>query len=59
MELQFSRRIFEKYTDKKFHKNTSIVSRVVSCGRTYKQKDMTKLIVAFRSFAKALKHYNA
>jgi len=33
----------------KFYENSSSASRVVPCGRT----DMTKLIVAFRNFAKA------
>jgi len=30
-----------------------IGSRVVPCGRTHRQTDMTKLIVAFRNYAKA------
>jgi len=33
MELEFSRHIFEKYTNIKFHKNLSSRSRVVLCGR--------------------------
>jgi hypothetical protein len=32
--------------------------RVVSCGRTDEQTDMTKLIVAFRNFANARKNYD-
>jgi hypothetical protein len=44
MKLEFSLQIFEKYSNTKIHKNPSIGSRVVPCGRT----DMTKLIVAKR-----------
>ena len=32
--LEFSRQIFEKYSDIKFHENPSSGSRVVQCGRT-------------------------
>jgi hypothetical protein len=55
MKLEFSRQIFEKYPDIKFHKNPSFGSRVVPCGRTLGRTDMTKLIVAFRNFANAPK----
>jgi len=34
MEIQFSRQIFEKCSNIKFHENPSSVSRVVPCGRT-------------------------
>jgi len=34
MKLEFSRRIFEKYTNFKFHENSSTGSRVVPCGQT-------------------------
>jgi hypothetical protein len=34
MEHGFSRKIFEKYSDIKFHENPSIGNRVVHCGRT-------------------------
>jgi len=34
MELQFSWKIFEKYSNNKFHKNPSFGKRVVRCGRT-------------------------
>jgi hypothetical protein len=37
----------------KFHENSSSGSRVVPYGRTDGRTDMTKLIVAFRSFANA------
>jgi len=45
--------IFEKYSDTKFHEYPSSGSRVVSCGRTDRQTDMTKVIVAFRNFSNA------
>jgi len=47
VKLEFSRQIFEKYSNIKFYENPSIGSRVVSCGQT----DMTKLVVAFLNFA--------
>jgi hypothetical protein len=49
MKLEFSRQIFEKSWNIKFHQNPSSGSRVVACGQTY----MTKLIVAFRNLANA------
>jgi hypothetical protein len=49
MKLQVSLQVFEKGLSIKFHQNTSIWRRIVPCGQT----DMTKLIVAFRNFAKA------
>jgi hypothetical protein len=52
MKFEFSRQIFEKYANIKFHKNPSSGSRVVPCGQT----DMTKLRVAFRNFANAPKN---
>jgi hypothetical protein len=53
MKLEFSLQIFEKFSNIKFHENPSIGSRVVPCGRTDGQADMTKLIAAFRNFANA------
>jgi hypothetical protein len=47
MKLEFSRQIFDKYLNIKFHENPSSGSRVIPFGRT----DMTKLIAAFRNFA--------
>jgi hypothetical protein len=55
MNLEFSLHIFEKYSNIKIHENPSIGSRVVPCGQTKGQTDMTKLIVAFRNFANAPK----
>jgi len=49
LELEFSLQIFEKYSNSKFHENLSSGSRNVPNGQT----DKTKLIDAFRSFAKA------
>jgi hypothetical protein len=48
MEIEFFRHIFLKYVDIKFHANPSSGSRAVPLGRTDGQRDMTKLIVAFR-----------
>jgi hypothetical protein len=49
MKLEFCRRIFEKYSNVKFHENPSIGSGVVPCGQTDRQADMTTLIVAYKS----------
>jgi hypothetical protein len=49
---EYSRQIFEKYTNIKLHKNLSSGSLVVACGRT----DMTELIVASQNFANAPKN---
>jgi hypothetical protein len=56
MKLEFSRQIFEKYSNIKFHENHSSGSRVVPCGRTDGQADMTKLIVIFCNFANVPKN---
>jgi hypothetical protein len=51
--------IFEKYSNIKFHANPLGGNPVLPCGwtdgRTDRQTDMTKLIVAFRNFVNALK----
>jgi hypothetical protein len=52
-ELEFLRHILEKYTNIKCHENRSRGSRIVLCGQTDRHTNMTKLIVAFRNFAKA------
>jgi len=52
---EFSRQIFEKYTNIKFHEILSSGSRVVPC-RQKRQTDMTKLTVAFLTFANAPKN---
>ena len=51
MELQFFRRIFEKYSFTKIHENPSSRSQVVQCGRKDRWTDTAKLTVAFRNFA--------
>jgi hypothetical protein len=55
MKLQYSQRIFGKYSNIKINKNPFSGRRVSPCGRSDRrrdgQKDITKLIVAFRSFA--------
>jgi hypothetical protein len=54
-KLEFSRHIFEKHLNIKFHKNPSSGSRVVPCGRAGGQTDTKKLTVAFRNVANAPK----
>ena len=51
MKLEFFGQIFEKLSNINLYENPSSGSRVVQCGRT----DTTKLIVAFRNFAKTPK----
>jgi hypothetical protein len=59
-KLEFSRQIFEKYSNNRFHENPPSGNRVVPCGRTDERTDrgidMTTLIVAFRSSANASKN---
>jgi hypothetical protein len=64
MQGDFSRQIFEESSNIKYHENPPRGSRVDPCwrtdtqtdGRTDKQTYMTKLIVAFRTFANAPKN---
>jgi len=53
MKLKLYDRFSKKYSNIKFHENPSSGSRVFPCGQT----DMTKLTVAFRSFANAPKDW--
>jgi hypothetical protein len=58
MKLEFSRQIFEKYLNVKYHENTSIVAELFhvawrSDGRMDGETDKTKVIVAFRNSANA------
>jgi len=34
MKLEFSRHVFEKYSNSKFYQNPSSVNRIVPCGQT-------------------------
>jgi len=43
MKLEFSKQIFEKYSNIIFHDNKPSGSRVVPCGQTDGRKNMTKL----------------
>jgi hypothetical protein len=52
-EFEIFRQIFEKYSNVKFHENSSSGGRVGPCGRADGQTDITKLTVAFRNFANA------
>jgi hypothetical protein len=56
MKLEFSRQIFEKYSNINFNEKLSSGSRIVPCGRTdMTWHDMTKLIGAFAMLRKHLK----
>ena len=60
MKLELFWKIFEKYSNIKFHENPSSRRGVVSCGekddrQTDGQIDMTKLIVTFHNFSNAPK----
>ena len=67
MKLEFSRQIFEKYSNTKCHENPCSGSGVFPCGQTDERKNrrkggqivMTKLTVTFRNFANALKKSNS
>ena len=63
MKLKFTRQIFEKYSNIKFHENPSSGSLDVQFVRTRGHRraeggrtDMTKVIVAFRNFVNAHKN---
>ena len=56
MKLEFSRQVFEKYSNIKFNEDPSSGIRVVLCGWRDRRTDMTKLRVAFRKFANAPKN---
>ena len=47
MKLEFSRKILEKSSNIKFHKNPSSVNRVAPCGQTHRHDET----VAFRKSA--------
>jgi hypothetical protein len=53
MKLEFSREIFEKYSNTKFYENPSRERRDTACKGTDVRTEMAKLIVAIRNFANA------
>ena len=50
-KLEFSRHVFEKYSNMNFYENPSSESQVAPCGLTDRQTHVTKLIVALRNVA--------
>jgi len=54
-KIEFSRQFFRKFSNIKFHENSSSASGVVPWGQTDGQTYMKKLILAFRNFRKPLK----
>jgi hypothetical protein len=61
MKLEFSRRIFEKYSNIKFRENLPVAAELFHVDRqndrlTQEKKNMAKLIVAFRDFANGPKN---
>jgi len=57
MKLEYSRQTFEEASNIKFNDNPSSRSRVVPCGRTDGQTDMSKVIIAFRNSANAPRNH--
>ena len=56
MKLEFSRHIFEKYSNIKSQEKCPFTeSQVVPCGQMDRRTDMQKLIVTLRNFANATK----
>jgi len=53
MKLGFSRHVFEKYSNIKFHENPTRGSRIFPCGQTDGRTYKTTPIVAVRNFAQA------
>jgi len=58
MKLEFSRQIFEKFSNINFNNNPSSGSPVVPCGQTDGRRDKKKLTVASRNFVNESKNYN-
>jgi hypothetical protein len=54
IKIDFSRQIFEKYSNIEFHENPSNGIQVVPCGRTDRRHD--KVIVALPNFTNVLKN---
>jgi hypothetical protein len=59
LKFEFSQQIFEKVLEIKFHQNPSSGSRVVQFGQMNGRTDITKLVVAFRTFANAHKKFQS
>ena len=57
MKLEFSRQIFEIYSNINFRENPSSGSRVVPRGQSDEQTDMMTPIVDFRDFENTLKNF--
>jgi len=56
LKLEFSRQIFKKHSNTKFHENPFSGSRVIACGQRDGRRDrMGKLTVAFLNFTNAPK----
>jgi len=51
MNVDFPRKLFEKFSNIEFDENSCSKSKVVPCGKSARQTDMTKPIVAFRNVA--------
>jgi len=60
ISFDFYRQIFEKKLYTNLNEDPSSGRRVVSCGHSdaVRRTDMTKLMLAFRNFAKATEKYN-
>ena len=56
MKFEFYLQFFEKFSNIKFHENSSRWIRVAPYGRTEGQADTTKLTVACRHFSTASKN---
>jgi len=57
MKLEFSRQIFEKYSNFEFHENSSSGSQVVPCGQT-KRRDEANIQNTANLSIRIHKHYN-
>jgi hypothetical protein len=57
MKLEYSRQIFEKYPNIKFHENPSNGSRVVPCGRTCRHDEANSRFLQFCEGAQKLRWF--
>jgi len=58
MKLEIYSTDFRKIVNIKFYENPTSGSCVARCGRTDRQTNMKQIIVAFRSFTNAPKHFS-